>query len=571
MRQHFSIVCGFLLLCVIADTSMVAGIELKGQISQVSENAIHITLEKKLLPQIGDDVTIFESIPGVGLIPLEGDWEIATATSSQIIAIGDPASSPFVGQSVSVNSPDPQHEHPANLKAQQLYQQGLNYYHGREDLPQDLGKAFDFFSQAAQAGHAKAQFKVGYCYSRGEYVAKDPVKAAQWYRKAAEQGYAPAQANLGTIYANGIGVPVDTTLAFQWYQKAAMQGHAGGQNGLGHLYQVGQGVEKNLEEAFHWIRKAALQNHRTAQYNLGLFYYSGWGIEKDLTEGTKWYRKAAQLGDVKGMRKMGAAYYWGHGVEQDYQQAISWYRKAAEKNDLPSLHAMGRIHDQGKGVPRDPVVAYDWYRKAAEQGDADSQFNVASALYNGDGVAKDRHQAYGWYQKAANQGNSYAQFALGLYSETGEGGITQNRQEALKWYRKAAAKGHKLAQKNIEKLTSTGSDKTVASNIPAGAKGYLEQLQSSDGRTQQKAAKELYRSAYKNNRAVLNQVADLLLSGCTTNLRDAHHIDAMAWLCNILGTSGEQRYRATLLDVLAKNTHKKIKKYAQSNASKLGS
>ncbi|EAT14975.1 SEL1-like repeat protein [Desulfuromonas acetoxidans] len=562
MKQRFSTLIGVVILLIITMQPTAQCEELKGKITNVSGNAIHISLEQKLLPQLGDKVTVFESVPGIGLIPLEGTWTISTATPDHVVATGATKSTPFVDQVVSVNSPQPQHEDPSYTKADTLYQQGLAYFEGNDDITQDLAKAFDLFSQAAHLGHAKAQFKVGYCYYFAKHVAKNPALAAQWFQKSANQGYAPAQANMGSLYSKGIGVPRDPTMAFEWFKKAADQGHPRGQNGLGHLYQTGKGVKKNHQLAFSWIRKAALQNLKDAQYNLGLYYYSGWGIEKDLSEGTKWYRKAAEQGDVKGMRKMGAAYYWGHGVAQDYRQALSWYRKAAAQKDLPSYYALGRLYKEGKGVNRNTTTAYNWYLKAAEQGHGDSQFQVASALFNGRGVAKDRRQAYQWYKKAAEQGDRYAQFSVGLYYESGLGGIPESRQDALTWYRKAADQGHEKARQKVAELTPDP--------IPQQAQQYLQQLQSTDGRTQQRAAKELYQSTYKNNRAVLDQVKELLLSGCTTNLRDGHHIDAMAWLCNILGTSGDPRYRQPLLDILKTRTHKKIKKYAQSNARKLG-
>ena len=51
----------------------------------------------------------------------------------------------------------------------------------------------DAFRRAAEQGDAKAQFSLGWCYSKGEGVAKDTKKAVAWYRKAAEQGDMAAQ------------------------------------------------------------------------------------------------------------------------------------------------------------------------------------------------------------------------------------------------------------------------------------------------------------------------------------------------------------------------------------------
>jgi TPR repeat protein len=57
---------------------------------------------------------------------------------------------------------------------------------------------------------------LGFCYNRGEGVAKDMEEAVKWYRKAAEQTYAPAQFNLGLCYSTGQGVAKDYVEAYKW-------------------------------------------------------------------------------------------------------------------------------------------------------------------------------------------------------------------------------------------------------------------------------------------------------------------------------------------------------------------
>lgn len=556
--------------------------ELKGELVVVSSGLVQIKLEGQKWPNVGDTVTIFESIPGVGLIPLDGQWAISMVSAQKIVAFSQTSSStPRVGQLVVVDSLTPQMITSVAPVGDDIYQQGVNYYKGINGVQKNLGRAFDLFKRSADLGHAKGQFKVGYFYYLGKHVTKDIALSALWFDKSAQLGYAPAQVNLGAMYRNGDGVEQNDQLALKWLQKAANQGHSGGQNGLGSLYQTGQGVAQNDTLAFEWIRKSALQGNATGQYNLGLYYYSGWGIEKDQTEGTKWYRKAAEQGDVKGLRKMGAAYYWGHGVEQDYAQAASWYRQAAQKNDAPALFALGRIYAEGKGVRRDDAAAYRWYRKAADRGDSDAQFEVAAALYNGVGVAEDRHESHRWYRKAANQGDEYAQFAMGVYAEYGHYGVTKSREQALRWYRKAAQKGHEGAIDKIEELVphsqnqpvSTGSIPTVepmkVSSLPSQAQGYVAMIQSSDGRIQQRGAKKLFRSEYKDHPEVLKAVEVILLREYSTGLRDSRHVDAMAWLCNLLGASRDHRFYPTLMEVAQKCRNRKLKKYARSNARKL--
>jgi hypothetical protein len=67
----------------------------------------------------------------------------------------------------------------------------------------------------------------------------------------------------------------------------------------------------------------------------------------------------------------------------------------------------------------------------------------------------------------------------------------------------------------------------------------------------------------------LRQVRDTLLKGYNAHPRDRRYADAMAWLCNILGASGDRRYATTLETVSRQSTNRKIKKYALKNLRRL--
>jgi TPR repeat protein len=56
----------------------------------------------------------------------------------------------------------------------------------------DKAKAAQLYGQAAEQGHADAQYNLGVCYSDGEGVKVDKAKAAQLFRQAAEQDCATA-------------------------------------------------------------------------------------------------------------------------------------------------------------------------------------------------------------------------------------------------------------------------------------------------------------------------------------------------------------------------------------------
>ncbi|MEN8220548.1 MAG: tetratricopeptide repeat protein [Pseudomonadota bacterium] len=86
----------------------------------------------------------------------------------------------------------------------------------------------------------------------------DYATAFKWFRNAAEQGHAAAQYNLGNMYHSGKGVPQNDP-------ETAEQGDAQAQYNLGLIYAKGVGVYPNLQEAIKWARKAAEQGHANAQ------------------------------------------------------------------------------------------------------------------------------------------------------------------------------------------------------------------------------------------------------------------------------------------------------------------
>lgn len=93
---------------------------------------------------------------------------------------------------------------------------------------------------------------------------------------------------------------------------------------------------------------------------------------------------------------------------------------------------------------------------------------------------------------------------------------------------------------------------------------YLKMLNSGNPRDQRYAAKKICRS-YTSNQILLKAAEQELLKGYAIKSRDSHHIDAMAWLCNVLGRSKESRYAATLRRVAQQSPNAKLKKYADKN------
>ena len=151
----------------------------------------------------------------------------------------------------------------------------------------------------ANAGDAEAQRTLGAMYEFGLGVTQNGVEAVAWYRQAAEQGHAGAQYNLGTIY--GIAPPSTPITAQQKptpedvadIRVRAEQGEAEAQYQLGKMYEVGRGIAGNLAKAVAWYRRAADQGHASAQFSLGGMYARGEGVAQDTVQAHMWFHLAA--------------------------------------------------------------------------------------------------------------------------------------------------------------------------------------------------------------------------------------------------------------------------------------
>ncbi len=97
-------------------------------------------------------------------------------------------------------------------------------------------EALPLFREAAEQGHADAQYSLGLLYREGRVVDRIDAEAMTWFRKAAEQGHADAQFFVGWMYWRGQGgVASDDAEAVTWYCKAAAQGHERAQRVLTRL------------------------------------------------------------------------------------------------------------------------------------------------------------------------------------------------------------------------------------------------------------------------------------------------------------------------------------------------
>jgi TPR repeat protein len=131
---------------------------------------------------------------------------------------------------------------------------------------QDKVQAARLYQQAADQGHAIAQFNLGMCYEHGKGVRYDIGEAVALYLLAIAGGHVLSNLSLGLCFENGRGVPLDRAEAERLYQRSgfAPAAHALTSASIGTLDSATTGPSSGMTPA------VALQLTSDAVYNLNL-------------------------------------------------------------------------------------------------------------------------------------------------------------------------------------------------------------------------------------------------------------------------------------------------------------
>ncbi|NLD35445.1 MAG: hypothetical protein GX654_01090 [Desulfatiglans sp.] len=130
-----------------------------------------------------------------------------------------------------------------------------------------------------------------------------------------------------------------------------------------------------------------------------------------------------------------------------------------------------------------------------------------------------------------------------------------------------------ISSENPSAMSVPGKKEDVASasfstgsvyDQSGGIEQIISQLRSSNPIQKRDGAKIAYRIFY-GDASIAAIAAEELEKGYMINHRDRHHVDAMAWLCNILGASNNKEYRPFLKKVYKNTKSDKINDYAKKN------
>lgn len=115
-------------------------------------------------------------------------------------------------------------------------------------------EALEYLEKKAKEGNPYAELSYGTYYDDDERRSYDPGKAFYWYSKAAEKNIPVALNKLALMYIFGRGVKKDVKKSKELMLKAAELGAENAQEYLVRLYSGYDNItEPNYKEAFKWI------------------------------------------------------------------------------------------------------------------------------------------------------------------------------------------------------------------------------------------------------------------------------------------------------------------------------
>ena len=246
------------------------------------------------------------------------------------------------------------------------------------DATENLGSAVEWYEKAAEAGNARAAWKLGDLLQ--PYTSE---QAHDWYQKAAAGGELRAALRLGDYYRER-----DPAKARTYYEAATALGEAEVHYKLAELLR--QSEPKTAREHY---RKAALTNYdRTksdakAATALGDIYRHGENVPQNLTEAYSWYSRSDS---VPAQMALAAMFENGEGVEADPVRARQYYRRAIDNY----------AHSRAALTASDKIAVALAYQKHADLADADTPAEERKADYRqslrfGNDAAIDKLRALG--------------------------------------------------------------------------------------------------------------------------------------------------------------------------------
>jgi tetratricopeptide (TPR) repeat protein len=244
-------------------------------------------------------------------------------------------------------------------------------------LPNEIGAdAVKLCEAAVKAYPDVARFR--YELGRALLAAGKVDQARKAIQQAADRGHVRAVFELGYLHATGTGVAVDRKKANTFYAAAADKGDPYGMTSWGRALFHGTGVERDTAKGLDLLLKAASMGHTYAMNDLGAIFTEGRnGVTADQARAVAFLEAGVQRQDMYSMNLLGRNYLSGAGVEKNEKTALDLFQKATELGQPYAPSNLARMYRDGVGVERNPAEAQRLFEMAAMRGDEYGAFDRA--------------------------------------------------------------------------------------------------------------------------------------------------------------------------------------------------
>lgn len=244
-------------------------------------------------------------------------------------------------------------------------------------LPNEIGAdAVKLCEAAVKAYPDVARFR--YELGRALLAAGKVDQARKAIQQAADRGHVRAVFELGYLYATGTGVAVDRKQANTFYAAAADKGDPYGMTSWGRALFHGYGVERDTGKGLDLLLKAAAMGHTYAMNDLGAIFTEGRnGVPADQARAVAFLEAGVERQDMYSMNLLGRNYLSGAGVEKDPKTALALFQKATELGQPYAPSNLARMYRDGVGVERNPAEAQRLFEMATMRGDEYGAFDRA--------------------------------------------------------------------------------------------------------------------------------------------------------------------------------------------------
>lgn len=138
-----------------------------------------------------------------------------------------------------------------------LYMLADIYYHGKKGREKNFKKAFQYYAEAGDTGHADALYCLGTMFFNGEGTERDLKRAYYAYSQAAGAGSKHAMLAIASMALKGEGIPKDENYARHILEVAKTMTSDGDMNGTSAQQQQQQVYQDAVNVQHHVVRASS--------------------------------------------------------------------------------------------------------------------------------------------------------------------------------------------------------------------------------------------------------------------------------------------------------------------------